>query len=326
VLLLVNLPAFLKGQQRPLYTQYIFNNYLLNPAVGGIENYIDLKGGVRQQWVGLTDAPKTSYISLHAPIGKQFNLGNANSFSDRGDNPMSRSYVNDYTAADPHHGVGFHMVSDKAGIFKRIDINASYAYHLGISPKLNMALGVAAGIARLSIEQEQSRAGEIDDPAFMALYGNHFKPMLSAGVWFYGASFFAGVSADQLLKQTLGTEGNKLSALVPHYYATAGYKVLLSEEMAILPSFLLTRVNTLMYADLNAKFAYKNKFWLGGSCRHKDSFSALAGLNISYLFNLSYSYDFGISDLQQFNNGSHEIVLGLLLNNRYKISCPQNQF
>lgn len=325
-LFLMCLPEFLNGQQRPLYTQYIFNNYLLNPAVSGIENYVDLKAGTRQQWVGLESAPRTSYISLHTPIGKQYNTNNPTSFSDRGDNPMSRSYVRDYVAADPHHGIGFHIVSDKAGIFNRIDLNASYAYHLGLSPRLNMAVGVAAGMAQINIRQEQPKSGEVDDPAFTALQGNYLKPMLSAGVWLYGASFFVGLSADQLLKQAVGAGGNQLSALVPHYYATAGYKAPLGDELAILPSFLLTKANTIMQVDINTKIAYKNKFWLGGSYRDKDSFSALAGFNISYLFNLSYSYDYAISDMQQFNNGSHEIVLGLLLNNRYKVICPQNQF
>lgn len=326
ILVTVCLSAVLKGQQRPLYTQYIFNNYLLNPAVSGIENYIDLKAGTRQQWVGLTDAPKTSYISLHAPIGKQYNTSNPTSFADRGNNPMSRSYVRDYVAAEPHHGIGFHIVSDKAGIFNRIDLNVSYAYHLGLSPRLNMALGVAAGAAQININPEQPKPGETDDPAFTKLQGNHLQPMFSAGVWLYGASFFAGLSAEQLLKQNIGQAGSEPSALVPHYYATAGYKAPLGEEVAILPSFLLTKVNTVLLLDINTKIAYKNKLWIGGSYRRNDSFSALAGLNISYLFNISYSYDFGISDMQQFNNGSHEVILGLLLNNRYKVTCPQKQF
>jgi hypothetical protein len=38
------------AQQKPQYTQYIFNNFLLNPAVAGIENYTDVKLGYRSQW------------------------------------------------------------------------------------------------------------------------------------------------------------------------------------------------------------------------------------------------------------------------------------
>jgi hypothetical protein len=40
---------FTYAQQRPQYTQYVFNSFLLNPAVAGIENYVDLKAGYRSQ-------------------------------------------------------------------------------------------------------------------------------------------------------------------------------------------------------------------------------------------------------------------------------------
>ncbi|MEP6701060.1 MAG: type IX secretion system membrane protein PorP/SprF, partial [Bacteroidota bacterium] len=72
---LIILPALLcvllcTAQQRPHYTQYILNNYILNPALSGIENYTDVKISTRDQWVGLNGAPKTSYFSIQAPIGK----------------------------------------------------------------------------------------------------------------------------------------------------------------------------------------------------------------------------------------------------------------
>ena len=40
------------AQQKPHYTQYILNNYILNPALTGIENYTDVKMSARDQWVG----------------------------------------------------------------------------------------------------------------------------------------------------------------------------------------------------------------------------------------------------------------------------------
>jgi len=60
------------GQQRPHYTQYILNNYILNPALSGIENYVDVKFSVRDQWVGLSGAPKTTYFFLFkVPLEKK---------------------------------------------------------------------------------------------------------------------------------------------------------------------------------------------------------------------------------------------------------------
>ena len=33
----------INAQQKPHYTQYILNQYIVNPAITGIENYIDVK-------------------------------------------------------------------------------------------------------------------------------------------------------------------------------------------------------------------------------------------------------------------------------------------
>jgi len=78
--------------------------------------------------------------------------------------------------------------------------------------------------------------------------------------------------------------------------------------------------------DINAKISFRDVFWLGGSYRHNDSFGILAGFNISSLINVGYSYDITTSALNTVSNGTHEIVLGILLNNRNKVTCPQHQF
>ena len=69
LLLIVSRPVF--AQQQPHYTQYVINNYILNPAVSGIENYTDVKIGHRHQWTGINDAPVTTYLTVHTPIGTQ---------------------------------------------------------------------------------------------------------------------------------------------------------------------------------------------------------------------------------------------------------------
>ncbi|HEX6333331.1 MAG TPA: type IX secretion system membrane protein PorP/SprF, partial [Flavisolibacter sp.] len=85
-------PLCLAAQQRPHYTQYILNNYILNPALTGIENYTDIKISARDQWVGLDGAPRTIYLTAHAPLGKNDYKTTATSFSTPGENPRGRSY------------------------------------------------------------------------------------------------------------------------------------------------------------------------------------------------------------------------------------------
>ena len=313
---LLNFAGF--AQQRPQYTQYIFNNYLLNPAISGIENYIDLKAGYRTQWTGLDGAPVTNYISVNAPLGKNFLSGDANSFGGQENNPMSRSYLQNYMAAEPHHGIGMHAVLDRAGPISRVDVNATYAYHLGLSEKLNIALGVAVGISKVSLDYSKITLENNQDPAIVASETDRLKPDLGAGLWIYGPQYFVGLSAQQLLGQTLNFTNNSQytqGKAVPHFFLTAGYKVFLADDIAAVPSVMIKKVSPAPNSyDANLKLAFRDKFWVGGSYRHNDSFSALAGFNVSYLFNLSYSYDFTTSELGNVSSGTHEIVLGLLLN------------
>src|ERR1700754_2678371 len=109
LLLLTILGMFWPGQaqQKPQYTQYFLNNLLVNPAVTGVENYIDVKAGYRSQWTGLEGAPVTGYLTFNAPIGKNFVQGDATAFpASGGINPSSRLYTQQYQAAEPHHGIG----------------------------------------------------------------------------------------------------------------------------------------------------------------------------------------------------------------------------
>ena len=103
------------AQQKPHYTQYVINQYIINPAITGIENYVDLKLSHRHQWVGMQDAPVTTYLSVHGPIGKDDYRTTATSFEISGDNPRGQSYWENYTAAEPHHGIGLQVIKDVTG-------------------------------------------------------------------------------------------------------------------------------------------------------------------------------------------------------------------
>src|SRR5665213_2214476 len=192
-----------EAQQKPQYTQYVFDNMLLNPAVTGIENYIDLKAGYRSQWTGLQGAPVTSYLTLSAPFGSDFVQGDAASVSPGNEaNPYSRLYSQNYQAAEPHHGIGFMVVSDQAGPINTSNIDATYAYHLGISSTFNLSVGVAAGVNHISLNTSMITT-EQPDPAIF--YGNNsqWKPDLGVGIWGYSSNYYFGVSVQQILPQNL---------------------------------------------------------------------------------------------------------------------------
>jgi type IX secretion system PorP/SprF family membrane protein len=320
------------GQQKPQYTQYVFNNLLLNPAVTGIENYTDVKAGYRSQWTGLQGAPVTSYLTIDAPLGNNFLQGDATAFpAAGGENPSSRLYTQNYMAAEPHHGIGFTIVSDQAGAFNTTNIDLTYAYHLGLTDRLNLAVGVAAGVNHINLNTSILVLENPFDPAIANGNNSQWKPDLSTGIWLYGPSYYFGASVQQILPQNLyfSTTDHEVdqSKTVPQYFITSGVKLFLSDDLTLLPSFLIKIINpTPPTFDINAKISFKDKFWIGGSYRRDDSFGVLAGLNISSFINIGYSYDITTSALNTVSNGTHEIVISLLLNNRYKVTCPQHTF
>ncbi|MFX7804404.1 type IX secretion system membrane protein PorP/SprF, partial [Acinetobacter baumannii] len=102
---IVSLSVF--AQQRPHYSQYIMNNFIINPAVAGIENYTDVKLSHRMQWVGLQDAPVTTYATIQGPLQKSnYDRETATSLHARGANPRGEAYWEEYTSAAPHEGLG----------------------------------------------------------------------------------------------------------------------------------------------------------------------------------------------------------------------------
>ena len=47
-----------KSQQLPIFSQYMFNDYVINPGVAGTLDYIPLRMTYRNQWTGFTGALK----------------------------------------------------------------------------------------------------------------------------------------------------------------------------------------------------------------------------------------------------------------------------
>lgn len=320
-----------KAQQRPHYTQYVLNNYVLNPALSGIENYADLKLSARDQWVGINGAPQTFYLTVHMPLGKKDYKTTATSYDVPGENPRGKAFWENYTASEAHHGVGLSIISDKTGNFTRSTVAVTYAYHIGISPTTNLALGVAPGISRISrdLRNADFGGGVNTDPAQANSEAiNRLRPDLSAGLWLYSGNYFVGMSAQQIIPQKISfvdDANNRGGKLIPHLFLTAGYRLLLSDDINALPSFMVKCVSpNEPQVDINAKLQYRDLLWLGGGVRAKEGYQGMIGLNVANTFNVGYAYDFTQTKLNTTSRGTHEIVIGFLLGNRYGDTCPRN--
>lgn len=313
------------AQQKPQFTQYINNQFLLNPAMAGIENYTDLKLGHRKQWQGIKDAPQTSFVSINAALGHEYFWANPlTQFYGLDGNPAANSYLQYYTASPAHHGIGATFFSDNAGPLTNTEASLSYAYHLQFSQTMNLSVGTSLGFSSMRLNLNKLDFGSIvNDPALAAINNKVTKPTVMVGTWLYGARFFAGLSVDQFISgQMIFSENNRVAvgSTKPNIFFTAGYKVAIDEEIAVLPSVMYKQLNgTMGTYDLNAKVLLRDQFWVGASYRKSDSFAGMAGFNIAKTVNLSYTYDYNISAINQMAKGSHEITIGVLLNNVYDV-------
>jgi type IX secretion system PorP/SprF family membrane protein len=323
------------GQAKPYYTQYILNNYILNPAITGIENYTDIKLSYRNQWAGITGAPVTTYFNIHGPIGKKDLRTSATSFQVPGDNPGGPKAWDDYAVSPAHHGVGFQIINDKTGYISRWSVAASYAYHIPLSVKTSLAAGLNAGISSVSIDRSKIVLGNLDpqDPAIGYSDGSisKIKPEIGAGLWLYSARYFIGLSVLNIIPGKASFVKNKQygETFTPNFFASAGYRFALSDEVSVLPSAMVQYWQPqLMAVHANVKLQYRDFLWIGGSYRFADlvgGYSGMIGVNVSNTFNISYAYEHASNArLQAYTNGTHEVVLGFLIGNKYGSSCPRN--
>lgn len=297
------------AQQLAQYSQYMNNNYILNPAVAGTEDFIDLKFSYRAQWAGLEGAPRTYYASANS------SLGSLRSQSKRTKHDWSRGF----------HAVGGIVYSDVTGPTSRTGIYGSYTYNLALSRNLRLAMGVSAGMQQFAVDGSQLQFYS----GYVATNQASRVPDATVGLWLYSPTFYVGASSAQLLGNQLDLAYSPVNQLVysnkleRHYFATAGVRLPLSEDFAVVPSVLVKYMAPAPTSvDLNLKLKYRDLLWAGASWRATDSFIGMVGVNFGDFGSLSYSYDASTSQIASYQSGSHEVLLGLKLKKRPRPACP----
>lgn len=329
----VSLASF--SQAKPFYTQYILNNYILNPALTGIENYVDAKLSYRNQWTGIEGHPVTSYLSVHGPLNKKDQRTSATSFQVPGENPRGPKYWDEYAISPAHHGMGLQVINDKAGYISRWSIALSYAYHKPLGPKTALAAGINLGMSSVTLDQSKIVWGNLDpnDPAIGYSSGelSKIKPEIGAGLWLYSSRYFLGVSVLNIIpgKASFVKNAKYGTYFTPNYFLTAGYRFQLTNQISALPSVMVQYWKPqLLGAHVNIKLQYEDFLWIGASYRYSNllsGYSGMIGINVFNKFNISYAYEVATNTrLQTYTKGTHEVVLGFLFGNKYGDSCPRN--
>lgn len=332
ILLLLAFTPVAIAQQQPHYTQYLMNPFIINPALAGIESYWDVRASHRHQWAGLQDAPVTSYLSAHGPVGK-YARQNVTP-TDMRYHSRDKSYWDDYTAPPSHPGVGLTILSDVTGPIRRFAVNAAYAHHIGLGPRTSISAGIGAGMQTFSLDADKLQFADPGDPTVAGVgLMKRWKPDVTAGVWLYSADFFGGVSVQNIIPQELTyDEGGVVSdaerdGLEPHIFITAGYRLWLNNDFTVLPSVMLKSIAPApLGIDVNAKLLYRDRLWAGVNYRVDDGFAGMLGVYITPMLNIGYAYDYTASSLNFVSKGTHEITIGLMLRNRGGDYAPRQNW
>lgn len=280
----------LRAQQLPQYSQYILNDYVINPATAGVDDYYEAKTNFRSQWVGINEAPRTYILSVNGPLEHE------------------------------KMGIGGYLFVDRTGPTQRTGFDLSYSYHVKLNDEINLSFSVNAGILQYTVAGSEIRLENENDPAMADNKMSKTMPDAGASFYLYHDKFFFGASAPQLLQNKLdfGDESMKASGrLVNHYYVLGGYRYDINDQFQLEPSFLLRFVKPLpMHYEFSLRTIYDKMAWLGVSYRRNTAVALMVGYSFNESLTFGYSYDFIQTSINQYSSGTHEVMLSFRIKNK----------
>lgn len=298
ILFFSSLSFGVRAQQELQHTQFMLNKLGYNPAYVAASNGPELALLHRSQWLGLEGAPNGQAIAYaHPLLNERVGLGGG----------FSRTNV---------------------GITTNLTFNAAYCYRFEIYQG-HLGLGVQASLrnvrqnwadARLQATQPISSDAAIPtDPQ------SKLAPNFGFGAYYNDRRFYVGLSVPRLVQNNIdfAETGATLSREARQFYLMGGMSFELGESVVCVPQALLKYVaNTPFDADINCNFQFNRRLLLGLTYRTGggktstagESLDLLAGVYASQKLFLGLSYDIGLTQLRQFNNGSVEAAVRFLFN------------
>lgn len=294
------------GQQLPIYSQYLYNKFLINPAVAGSDGYTSWNLTAREQWAGYSGAPRTFSFSGQTRL-------------------LKRSYILKQTSArkqlyrpksDGKVGLGGYIFSDRNGLITRTGFQAAYSYHMWLLNNTQLSFGLSFTGYHYKIDEKQINFEDPDEPWLNnELRRGIFVPDASFGIYLLNPKYSAGLSSEQLFKGygKIGSEAYQYFRMERHYYLFGSYYFELNPLTELEPSVLImTSEQFKPHADIGVTFIYNKGFWAGLAYRSSRAVIANAGVKYTNIF-IGYAFDFTLQEIQRITYGTHEITLAVKL-------------
>lgn len=317
ILLLFVCFAFSSGLQAQQYlqqTQFFSNLAGINPAYSGWKNTIQIRSGYRKEWTGFEDSPQAYFMTFNVPVNNPEAPQSTNYSLRVSDLDEYRRLVQEDIQQKTRirHGVGGYLLSEDRGLFTNTTAALSYAFHVAVSKKAYLSVGAAAKFNNYRFNKVRLTVANPEDPLYQEFQRspdtrNGFD--LNAGVLLYHPNYYLSYSAVQLLpNDLLGAQGWTQQDI--QHFMIAGTKFSLSDNFQLEPS-VLTKVSATGTSVMGNVLLHYGQLWGGLGYGDEAQTAAYLGLKLGKLFQVGYSYDFNFSELGNYNQGSHEIVIGL---------------
>jgi type IX secretion system PorP/SprF family membrane protein len=302
ILVLIGNIAF--GQQLPLYSQYLYNKFLINPAVAGSDGYTTINLTAREQWVGYYGAPETFSFSWQARMLKKSYILKETKVNKDIFRPKSDGKV----------GLGVSVFSDKNGLIQRTGFQLSYAYHMWLQNSTQFSMGLAFSGCYYKINEKEINFEDPNEPWLNNdLRRGMFVPDLSFGAYLLNAKYCLGFSADQLSESVakIGDNAYKYFQQKRQYYLFGSYDFSRDTHSIFQPSFLLVMSEQFKpQMDMGASYIYNQDFWAGLAYRTSGAVIANIGFKYQNIL-IGYAVDFTLNEIQRITYGTHEITIAL---------------
>ena len=306
--LLIILPLLLAGelkaQQLPLYSQYLMNGLMINPAMAGYDGYTAFNVTYRQQWLGFADAPRTYSAAFQSRLFRKSHKIVSN--------PLSRGNML-IPSTKGRVGLGGYIVNDVNANVARTGLAFTYAYHI-IMDNEQLSFGLSAKAFQYRINTDRLEFGEDGDPVMNSDFAKvAYSPDADFGVLFNGINYFLGFSISNLLQTSVMIGANDLSDFKTyrHYWLMGGYRFRISRDLEIEPGTLLkSSENWNPQGDFSVRLYYLKDLWAGVSYRTNETMIAMIGVRFDNVY-FGYSFDWTFSDIGNYNYGSHEFTISV---------------
>ena len=266
------------AQQDPLYSQYQFNQLMINPAYAGMYGRFSASGISRFQWAGIEGAPITNTLSAHTGLKNET------------------------------IGIGGILLNDRFGVSNNYEIQFIGSYFIKYQ-QAKLGMGIQGGYTQFGYSFSDVNFDYLDDPEIVYNHSNVHKPNFGVGFMYMSEDLFLGFSIPRILNATVSDGMINSERYKRHYYFSAGFV----KEINRMPYKVMGLVRSMngetISTDISGSIQLDDIVWTGMTIRDLRHFGLFAILDLSETLRVGYSFELPSNALVYGQYGTHEISL-----------------